>query len=168
VSAVLRPPPLPRPMAVADLDAVLDIERAAYAFPWTHGNFVDSIAAGYWTRLAFDVDGALAAYAVAMQAVDEMHLLNVTVAPAHEGHGHARAMLDALEAECARRGLATLWLEVRTSNARARRLYRHRGFLEIGLRRGYYPAPDGEREDAIVMRLRLPSTPAGVGRDGVD
>jgi ribosomal-protein-alanine N-acetyltransferase len=138
-------------MTVQDLDAVLAIEASAYPFPWTRGNFIDSIAAGYWTELHFDAAGLLVAYAVAMAALDEMHLLNLTVAPSHEGHGHARALLDALEAHCRDIGIATLWLEVRPSNERARRLYERRGFREVGLRRGYYPAPQGQREDAIVM-----------------
>ena len=51
--------------------------------------------------------------------------------------------------------LATLWLEVRASNARARQVYARRGFAEVGLRRGYYPAGKAQREDAIVMSLPL-------------
>ncbi|MEP7284069.1 MAG: ribosomal protein S18-alanine N-acetyltransferase [Rubrivivax sp.] len=157
MSAVLRPAALPRRMAVGDIDAVLAIEQAAYAFPWTHGNFVDSVAAGHWSELHFDTEGRLAAYAVALPVVDEMHLLNLTVAPALQGRGRARALLDRLQAECRERSLVTLWLEVRVSNTRARRLYGWRGFDEVGLRRAYYPAPHGEREDAVVMRLMLPS-----------
>jgi ribosomal-protein-alanine N-acetyltransferase len=167
VSAVLRPDaPPPRPMTVGDLDEVLAIERAAYDFPWTPGNFVDSIAAGYWTRLAFDAEGRLAAYAVAMRIVDEMHLLNLTVAPALQGRGLAQAMLDRLQAESVTLGLETLWLEVRVSNARARRLYHWRGLREVGLRRDYYPAPFGEREHAVVMRLTLATGTEAA--DGVD
>ena len=166
MNAVLRADaPPPRPMTVNDLDAVLAIERAAYAFPWTHGNFVDSLAAGYWTQLAFDADGSVAAYAVAMAVVDEMHLLNLTAAPALQGRGHAQAMLDRLQADSRALGLDTLWLEVRASNARARRLYRWRGFRDVGLRRDYYPAPLGEREHAVVMRLSLATgreAPGGV------
>jgi ribosomal-protein-alanine N-acetyltransferase len=165
MSAVLRTAPQPRPMAVGDLDAVLAIERAAYAFPWTHGNFIDSIAAGHWSELHFDAEGRLEAYAVAMPVVDEMHLLNLTVAPALQGRGRARAMLDRLQTECRERSLVTLYLELRVSNTRARRLYGRRGFDEVGVRRAYYPAPHAQREDAVVMRLLLTHAGAGHGLD---
>lgn len=144
-----------RPMQLADLDAVHALEQRAYAFPWSRGNLIDSLAAGYLARVLEAGDEVLG-YFLAMPGVDEMHLLNITVSPDHEGQGHARRMLDALEGECRARGLATLWLEVRESNQRARTLYRRRGFAEVGLRRGYYPAPYSRREDAIVMRLDLP------------
>ncbi|MBI3156732.1 MAG: ribosomal protein S18-alanine N-acetyltransferase [Burkholderiales bacterium] len=142
-------------MSEADLDTVLAIEACAYAFPWRRSHFADSLAASHWTALRRDADGQLVGYAVALPAADEMHLLNLTVARPHEGRGHARALLDALQAAAVARGAATLWLEVRPSNERARRLYAARGFEQVGLRRDYYPAPHGRREDAIVMRLRL-------------
>lgn len=147
--------PVLRPMAIADLDAVLAIEQRAYAFPWSRGNFIDSLSAGYRMQVQV-LDGALVGYFVAMAGVGELHLLNLTVSPDWESRGFARAMLDALEAMCRAQALPTLWLEVRQSNERARTLYRRRGFAEVGLRRGYYPAPRSQREDAIVMRLDVP------------
>mgnify|MGYP001247008709 CR=1 FL=1 len=152
---------LPRPglrlcaMAYDDLDRVLEVERAAYSFPWTRGNFVDSLAAGYLAEMLLDDRGALVGYFLALQGVDEMHLLNLTVAPAHQRRGHARTLLDALEQRCRERQVPKLWLEVRAGNARARQVYAARGFAEVGLRRGYYPAGKGQREDAIVMGLSL-------------
>jgi ribosomal-protein-alanine N-acetyltransferase len=153
MSALLRPAPEHRPLMVQDLDAVLAIEQASYPFPWTRGNFIDSLAAGY--RCELRVDGELAAYSIAMTAVDEIHLLNLTVAPALQGRGHAGALLAALVAYAQAAALHSLWLEVRPSNARARALYARLGFREVGLRRGYYPAPQGSREDAIVMSLPI-------------
>ena len=88
---------------------------------------------------------------VTLSQIDEMHLLNITVARAHEGRGHARAMLSTLYALCRLHRAGALWLEVRESNDRARALYRREGFAEAGRRRGYYPAPQGRREDAILM-----------------
>lgn len=167
MSALLRSPsaaPAHRPMQVADLDAVLAIEHSAYAVPWTRGNFVDSLASGYWTALRHEPPGQLAGYAVAMAAVDEMHLLNLTVAPPLQGRGHARGLLDLLQAHARAQRLRSLWLEVRVSNTRAQRLYRAYGFGEVGLRRGYYPAAHGGREDALVMNLALRAT-AGDGLD---
>ena len=148
--------PLARvPMHLAHLPAVLAIEQAVYAFPWTHGNFVDSLAAGHHAHVLRSADAAIAGYSVAMAGVQEMHLLNLTVSPPWQGQGHARALLDALVALCRRNGSESLWLEVRPSNERARSVYRRYGFSEIGLRRGYYPAPGNQREDACVMRLAI-------------
>jgi ribosomal-protein-alanine N-acetyltransferase len=141
------------PMRIADLDAVVAIECSAYSHPWTRGNFVDSLAAGYLARVARDEHAETVGYFIAMTGVDEVHLLNLAVKPALQGRGHGRALLQALCEECA--GVPALVLEVRQSNAAARRLYRRFGFDEIGLRRDYYPAAAGRREDAVVMRLRL-------------
>lgn len=148
--------PLPalQPLAVADVDAVLAVEVRAYAHPWSRGNFIDSLAAGYVARVARDDEGAVIGYFVAMPGVDELHLLNVTVAPEHQGRGHGRALLEAVVAEARARAATRLLLEVRESNLRAQRLYASRGFAELGRRRGYYPARGG-RENAIVMGLAL-------------
>jgi ribosomal-protein-alanine N-acetyltransferase len=96
-----------------------------------------------------------------MTGADEVHLLNLAVLPVLEGRGHGRFMLDALCQQALRRGLGLLWLEVRVSNARARALYERYGFRSVGLRRRYYPAQAGTREDAVVMRLDLGSTALG-------
>lgn len=152
------------PMTVAHVDAVMAIEGAAYAFPWSRGNFIDSLAAGYPAHVLQDVHGALLGYFVALAGVDEMHLLNITVAPQAHGRGHARVLLDALSTICREQGVAALWLEVRASNARARAMYARRGFVQVGTRKGYYPAPFGRREDAIVMSLRFDTpTPTAEG-----
>ena len=147
------------PMSRMHLDAVLAIEAAAYAFPWSRGNFIDSIAAGYPARVLLDARGAMLGYFVAMAGVDEMHLLNITVAPAAQSRGHARHMIAALLALCREHTAQQLWLEVRESNARARAIYTRLGFLQQGMRKGYYPAPFGRREDAVVMSLKI-----GAGR----
>jgi len=142
-------------MTTAQLDAVLAIEVAAYAFPWSRGNFIDSLASGYPAQVLLDAQGAMLGYFVAMGGVDEMHLLNITVAPAVQGRGHARQMIDALIALCREQLAHELWLEVRESNARARAIYTRLGFEQKGVRKGYYPAPFGRREDAVVMSLTL-------------
>jgi ribosomal-protein-alanine N-acetyltransferase len=147
--------PVLRVITVDLLDAVLAIEVQAYPFPWTRGNFIDSIAAGYLTRALFAADGELVGYFVAMPGFEEMHLLNVTVAARHEGHGHARRLLAELYALSASFAATAVWLEVRESNARARALYLREGFSEAGRRRDYYPAPAGRREDAILMTRLL-------------
>jgi len=167
VSAVLRDERLLLPMTVKQLDAVLAVEVQAYAFPWTRGNFIDSLAAGYPSQVLYGAQGEMLGYFVAMEGVDELHLLNITVAPASQGQGHARFMLDELCALARTHKAPTIWLEVRESNLRARAIYERYGFAHIGLRRGYYPAARsthaGGREDAVVMSLAL----AG-GRDGLE
>jgi ribosomal-protein-alanine N-acetyltransferase len=155
-------PLLRAPMHLAHLGAVLAIEQVVYAFPWTHGNFVDSLAAGHHAHVLRTADGTLAGYSVAMTGVQEMHLLNLTVSPPWQRRGHALSLLDALVAQCRRQGSEALWLEVRVSNDRARAVYARYGFAEVGLRRGYYPAPGSRREDACVMRLGV-AAPAGAG-----
>lgn len=142
-------------MTTAHLDAVMAVEAAAYAFPWSRGNFVDSIVAGYPARVLLDARGVMLGYFIAMGGVDEMHLLNITVAPAAQGRGHARRMIDALLRLCREHAARELWLEVRESNAHARAIYTHLGFEQKGVRKGYYPAPLSRREDAIVMSLKV-------------
>ena len=142
-------------MRTADVDRVLAVEVRAYSFPWTRGNFIDSLAAGYLAEVLIDPQDALLGYFVAMVGVDELHLLNLTVAPAHQRQGHAGTLLDVLEQRCRDHQLPALWLEVRASNERARHVYRQRGFQDVGLRKNYYPAGQATREDAIVMSLAV-------------
>ena len=159
-----HPQPSLQPMTRAHLDAVLAIEVAAYAFPWSRGNFIDSIAAGHLARVSHGDAGELLGYFIAMTGVQELHLLNITVAPALQGRGHARAMVAALLALGREHRAAKLWLEVRESNARARAIYERMGFAPVGLRKNYYPAPLGRREDAVVMSLAVDAVPAEVRR----
>lgn len=165
MNAVPEPrPPALRPMTVRDLDAVAAVEAQAYGFPWSRGNFVDSLAAGYWATL-LEIDDALVGYTIALPGAGELHLLNVTVAPPWQGQGHGSRLLDALEAAGRAQGFASLWLEVRDSNQRAQALYRRRGYRAVGRRRGYYPAAGG-REDAILMSLALDAEPHAPGDGG--
>lgn len=142
------------PMCVQDLHEVLAIEQVAYEFPWTHGNFVDSMRAGHSAWTLRDPAEGLVAYAVVMIALDEAHLLNLTVAPHCQRFGFGWRMLEAMAENARSYGARTMLLEVRPSNGAAQAMYGRYGFVRIGTRRGYYPARDG-REDAIVMRVSL-------------
>ncbi len=154
------------PMQAADLDAVHAIETTAYSHPWTRGNLADSLAGGHWARVLRDRSvpagqaAAIAAYALAQPGVEEMHLLNLTVASSWRGRGLARRLLGALEVAAREAGARQLWLEVRASNAHARQLYEHCGFEPVAVRRAYYPLSTREREDALVMRRELVPTDA--------
>jgi ribosomal-protein-alanine N-acetyltransferase len=87
-------------------------------------------------------------------AAAEAHVLNLCVAPEHQGHGHGRHLLRRL-VDIARWHMSDrVFLEVRPSNPGAIALYHSEGFNEIGRRPNYYPAPRG-REDAIVMAREL-------------
>jgi len=142
------------PLTDVRLDDVLRVEHSAYAHPWSRGNFVDSLKSGYQAQLLL-ADDTLLGYFVAMKGVDEVHLLNITVAPDWQGQGWGRVMLDALSLWSRGQGAEWLWLEVRQSNHRAERIYESQGFRRVGERKNYYPAADGQREDAIVMSLKL-------------
>jgi len=148
-------------MAPVHLDAVMAVEATAYPHPWTRGNFSDSLRAGYQGQLLMAGD-VLLGYFVAMKGVDEVHLLNITVAPEMQGQGWGRMMLDALAIWSRGQGAQCLWLEVRASNERAQRLYERYGFRRVGQRKGYYPAAHGRREDAVVMSLPLVAPPATI------
>lgn len=163
-AALLRPLRV-EPMTVRHVDQVATIEATAYSFPWTRGNFIDSLAAGYFAEVVLEPSGRVIAYQVAMKGVDELHLLNITVAPAFQGMGHARGLLDRLVAYARSIGAGSIWLEVRQSNEHARRIYERYGFVQVGMRKGYYPAPQGTREDAIVMSLTVASQGSFGGLD---
>ena len=143
----------PEPMSADHLTQVLHLEQGAYSHPWTRGNFIDSIAAGYHMPVWFSGE-ALACYLVAMRGVDEVHLLNLTVAPDLQRRGLARMMLQALLDWARSREAKTIWLEVRANNHRAIALYQAQGFVQEGLRKNYYPLNLEQREDAVVMGLQ--------------
>lgn len=143
------------PMCEADIEAVLALEERVYPFPWTRGNFADSLACGYQAWVLRDPAGQLLGYFLVMPMVEEAHLLNVAVAPEWQGQGLGRFLLNQSVACSRGLGLESMLLEVRPSNERALDLYRRYGFEQIGRRKGYYPAGGMEREDAIVMRYTL-------------
>ncbi|BBI99928.1 ribosomal-protein-alanine acetyltransferase [Ferrigenium kumadai] len=138
-----------RPMTEADVDAVFAIEQAVQAYPWTRGNFSDSLANGYLCRVDETEDG-IRGYAILMPAVDEAELLTIGVAAAQQRKGLGRAMLGAMLMLARERNMQRVFLEVRPSNTAAVALYRSAGFAEVGVRRGYYQNANGS-EDALVM-----------------
>jgi len=144
-----------RPMAMADVDAVYALECSVFPHPWSRANFVDSLNSGYDAWVLRAPDDALAGYFLLMYAVDEAHLLDVAVAAPRQGSGLGRHLLDRIVARARGMRMESILLEVRPSNERALQVYRRYGFAEIGRRKGYYPAHEGRREDAIVMRMVL-------------
>jgi len=141
-----------RTMTHADLPAVMVIERKNYDFPWTDDIFRDCFKAGYRCSVC-ELQGKILGYSLLSLAVDEAHILNVSVDPSEQGQGIGRRMMEDLIAY-ARGRAETIFLEVRPSNTVAIRLYEHLGFNEIGIRKAYYPAKNG-REDAMMLALEL-------------
>jgi ribosomal-protein-alanine N-acetyltransferase len=142
------------PMLAEQVEAVLAIEQRAYAHPWNRTNFLDSLQSGNQAQVLLAGD-VLLGYFVAMPGVDEVHLLNITVAPEYQGQGWSRVMLDALTLWARGQSAQWLWLEVRVGNLRAMRVYEAHGYQRVGQRKDYYPSGHGQREDAVVMGLRL-------------
>lgn len=140
-------------MKNTDLDAVAEAEARIHPFPWTRGNFADSLAAGHGAWLAQE-DGRLIGYAVMMQVLDEAHLLNISVLPELQRSGRGSTFLLHLFAQARLCAATRMLLEVRPGNLAGQGFYRRHGFAEIGRRRDYYPAHEG-REDAIVMARDL-------------
>ena len=140
-------------MTNGDLDRIVSIETDIYSHPWTRGNFADSIAADYQCWVSQHGD-EIVGYAVMMIAAGEAHLLNMSVAAAWQRRGLGTDLLRFLFKLARQWGAEKMFLEVRPSNASARALYAKMGFVQIGVRRGYYPAVGGQ-EDALVMERAL-------------
>lgn len=153
MSAVLKMQPSFRPMRDDDLDIVAAMEHTVYPFPWTRGNFHDSLQSGYSCWVC-QHDQDITGYAILMLAAGEAHLLNITVALDWQGNGWGRAFMQYLIKLARDYRTLTMYLEVRPSNTVARRLYHKLGFEYVAMRKAYYPAHHG-REDAVIMLLDL-------------
>lgn len=153
MSAVPIPQLHYRAMRATDLPVVARLEKDLYAFPWSAGNFRDSLNAGYdcWTVCHGD---AVIGYAILMIALDEAHLLNIAVDAGWQGRGIGRAFLGHMVDVARGAGCGIVYLEVRPSNDGARHLYRKMGFQQIAIRPNYYPTAGG-REDALFLGLTL-------------
>jgi len=144
------------PLTPALLDAVHAVEQSAHRYPWSRGNLAGALQAGYQAQcLLGGQEDTLLGYFIALKGVDEVHLLNLVVAPPYQRQGWAALMLDALALWSRGQGAQKLWLEVRVSNTRAQQIYLRHGFSRVGVRRGYYPCGSDPREDAVVMSLDL-------------
>ncbi|MEO7559504.1 MAG: ribosomal protein S18-alanine N-acetyltransferase [Nitrosospira sp.] len=142
-----------RRMFMTDLDAVVAIEREVFLFPWTRGNFSDSIDSGYHC-LVLEQDGYLFGYGVMIIGPEEAHLLTLSVAAGSQRKGWGERLLQHFICIAREQHARSMFLDVRESNHAAARLYGRIGFRQIGKRRDYYPAMGG-RENSIVMELIL-------------
>ncbi len=153
MSAVLKQDYRLRPMGEADLDVVMVIEPTIYSHPWTRGNFTDSLQAGYsaWVLTLHDV---VIGYTLMMIALDEAHVLNISVAAPYQKQGYGHVLLEHVLDKAKHYKATNVFLEVRASNLVAIALYESHNFIEVSVRRGYYPATT-DREDAVLMGLAI-------------
>lgn len=142
-----------RQMGFDDLDRVMEIENTVYEFPWSRGNFADSIASGYHC-VVMESGTFLAGYGVMLLAAGEANLLNLSVARNWQGMGLGRKLLDHFVSAAKTQRVCAFYLEARRSNTVAIGLYSSSGFDELCVRPNYYPAAQG-REDAVMMRKML-------------
>ena len=162
MSAQLKPNLILRPMRDDDLDAIMQIEPTIYSHPWTRGNFSDSLNSGYsaWVLEENTKNNrVLIGYALMMLVMDEVHLLNLSIAKHRQKQGLGRYLLEHMISNAKLYKAANMFLEVRPTNVSAIALYENMGFNEMALRRGYYPADPTisktGREDAVLMGLVL-------------
>jgi [ribosomal protein S18]-alanine N-acetyltransferase len=153
MSAVLKTQYDFRPMRMDDLDAIMEIELQIYPYPWTRGNFSDSLNSGYsaWVLMH---NKEIIGYSLMMIVLDEAHLLNLSIAKTYQKLGLGRTLLEHMVNIAKKNQMANMFLEVRQSNISAIALYENMGFNEMAIRRNYYLAVSG-REDAILMGLAL-------------
>jgi ribosomal-protein-alanine N-acetyltransferase len=156
-----------RPMTSEDLPAVMVLEEELFApDTWTEAMYRDELSRSdtrYYVVAEFHLEGSegeeevtgptdpvMVGYGGLIAYDDEAHVATLGVTKALQGEGVGSLLLDDLLAEADRRSPVVL-LEVRDDNEAAQRLYRRRGFVEIGRRRGYYQ-PSGA--DAVVMKRK--------------
>jgi len=142
-----------RDMNLADVAEIVCIEQRVHACPWSSGNFIDALKSNYVCKV-YEAEGEILGYVVFMFAVDEVHLLNISIVADYQRKGLGRGLLGATMKIARGCKMRSMLLEVRHSNAAALGLYRAVGFRQIGLRHGYYSAGN-EREDGIVMEYLL-------------
>ena len=142
-----------REISLGDLDGIVQIERAVNPFPWGEEALRDTIASSGHHLMSLR-EGRVVGFLLSSFVLDEAQLLLIGVSPDWQGVGVGGQLLEELINRSQDQGQKLIYLEVRSGNERAIRLYRSLGFIDIGVRRDYYPGLVG-REDAIVMSLQL-------------
>ncbi len=137
-----------RPLRPSDLDAVERIERSAYPTPWSRSMFAGELAKPSSVCLGAFQGSDMLGYLIVARYVDAWHVMNVAVDEPFRSRGIARGMLERLFESTVGDVDRGYTLEVRVSNETAIALYRGLGFVETGVRRGYYT---DNREDALIM-----------------
>nr|WP_298892011.1 ribosomal protein S18-alanine N-acetyltransferase [uncultured Acinetobacter sp.] len=137
-----------RIMQASDIDTVCRIEQQVQFHPWTASQFADSVER--YQSTVVEQDGEILGFCIMQKVLDEANLLLMAIDPKYQGQGLGTTMLnDAIT----RLGSACvqIFLEVRESNLSAIALYEKVGFHQIDLRKNYYPAPNHQKEHAVIM-----------------
>ncbi len=142
------------PIFSEDFDEIYTIETQAHSVPWTEGTLKNNQGERY-LNLKITENNEILGFAISQFVLDEATLFNIAVKPQAQGKGIGRALLSALIEQLKVKNIATLWLEVRESNKKAKGLYESLGFNEVDIRKNYYPTPEGGRENAVVMACYL-------------
>ncbi|RIV17144.1 ribosomal-protein-alanine N-acetyltransferase [Alicyclobacillaceae bacterium I2511] len=144
-----------RNMRLQDVDFVLRVERRSFSAPWSRQAFttelVDNQFARYWV---LEYHGRIIGYAGVWLIVDEGHITNIAIDPEFRGRRLGERLMRGLLAQCLANGMKRVTLEVRVTNGVAQNLYRKLGFVDSGVRKGYYT---DNREDALIMWAELSS-----------
>jgi ribosomal-protein-alanine N-acetyltransferase len=142
-----------RAMRDEDVDAVVAIETEAFSSPWQRDTFLELIGRPNLELLVMEHAAAgIVGYAVLWCILDQGELANLAIVPGMRSRGLGTRLLESVVDVARRRGVETMYLEVRDSNAAALELYRRFGFSQVGLRRGYYDRP---KEDARILMAKL-------------
>ncbi|WP_053957866.1 ribosomal protein S18-alanine N-acetyltransferase [Sulfobacillus thermosulfidooxidans] len=138
-----------RDMYMADLDAVMGIESHSFPTPWSRNAFQTELLENtFATYLVVEFHGKVVAYGGMWIILDEAHVTNIAVHPDYRGHHLGEAIMMGLIERAKHAGVVRMTLEVRRSNLVAQNLYNKLGFVQLGVRRGYYT---DTREDAFIM-----------------
>ena len=130
-----------------DLADVAEIERLCFGEPWSEKSLELLLRDGNFGVAAIE-EGRAVGYVGVISAPPEGEITNVATHPDFRRRGIGEGILDALKREANARGIESLYLEVRRSNAPARGLYEKMGFRVVGERKGFYKNP---KEDAVLM-----------------
>ncbi len=140
---------LVRDMYLVDLDAVMAIEAHSFPTPWSRNAFQTEILENtFATYLVLDFHGRVVSYGGMWIILDEAHVTNVAVHPDYRGHHLGERMMDGMIERARALGVQRMTLEVRRGNIVAQNLYHKMGFVQLGVRRGYYT---DTHEDAFIM-----------------
>lgn len=150
---IMKKIPLIRPMQISDLPAIMTIEQAAHLFPWTKGILHDCITVGY-SCWVIENEDKIVGFAIVMTAVNESHILNICIDPTSQRQGYGKLLMTHLIEVARSHQVDMMFLEVRKSNLAALKLYAELDFIEVGVRKNYYPTAAGH-EDAIVLARSL-------------
>lgn len=142
------------PVEEQDFERLFEIERAAHLVPWSMGTLKNNQGERYH-NLKILLDRHIVGFAICQTVLDEATLFNIAIAPEYQGRQLGYRLLDTLMKQLNQKGIATLWLEVRESNQAAIALYQRLNFHQVDIRKNYYPTPEGQRENAVIMAAYL-------------